>query len=120
MEPEPNQSQDGKKDIAVEKTEEETHALLFLTELENADIDESDEEQESEDQLIGLLKKYDLPVELKTPLSVESLKNAMMNDKKVQKGTLRFIVMEKIGKACVEDSIDLEQVIEVLESVGAH
>ncbi len=75
---------------------------------------------ESEDQLIGLLKKYDLPVDLKIPLSVESLKNAMMNDKKVQKGSLRFIVMEKIGKACVEDSIDLEQVIEVLESVGAH
>ena len=44
----------------------------------------------------------------------------MMNDKKVQKGTLRFIVMEKIGKACVEDSINLEQVIEVLESIGAH
>ena len=42
-------------------------------------------DDESEDQLIGLLKKYHLPFELKTPLSVEILRNAMMNDKKVQK-----------------------------------
>ena len=77
-------------------------------------------DDESEDQLIGLLKKYHLPFELETPLSVESLRNAMMNDKKVQKGNLRFIVMQKIGKALVRDSVDLELVTDVLESVGAH
>ena len=37
---------------------------------------------------------------------MEEIKLAMMNDKKVQKGALRFVVMANIGKSFVEDSVD--------------
>ena len=40
---------------------------------------------ESENQLIELLKSHSLPVELAQPLSMEEIKLAMMNDKKVRK-----------------------------------
>lgn len=75
-------------------------------------------ENESENQLIELLKSYSLPVELAQPLSMEEIKLAMMNDKKVQKGALRFVVMANIGKSFVEDSVDSKLVNEVLKSIG--
>ena len=73
---------------------------------------------ESEDQLLQLLKSYALPVGLFEPLSMAKLKSAMMNDKKVQKGTLRFVVMREIGHSFINDSVELKLVDEVLESIG--
>lgn len=75
---------------------------------------------DSEDQLLGLFKRYNLPVELNQPLGKENLTNAMFNDKKVQKGTLRFVIMKKIGHSFIEDFVDLQMVEDVIESVGAH
>ncbi len=75
-------------------------------------------ENEREDKIIELLESYSLPVELAEPLSMEKIKLAMMNDKKVQKGALRFVVMENIGKSFVEDSVDSKLVNEVLKSIG--
>ena len=43
----------------------------------------------------------------------------MLNDKKVKNGTLRFVVMSKIGKSFVEDSVEVAMVDEVLNSIGA-
>ena len=76
-------------------------------------------ENESIDQLINLLKGYSLPVALSHSLSMEDLKSAMLNDKKVKNGTLRFVVMRKIGKSFVEDSVEVAMVDEVLNSIGA-
>ena len=73
---------------------------------------------ESEEQLLHLLKSYELPVGLFEPLSMAKLKSAMMNDKKVQKGTLRFVVMREIGHSFINDSVELKLVDEVLESIG--
>ena len=77
-------------------------------------------ENESEEGIIELLRKYELPVELTKPLPAKSLLDSMMNDKKVKKGTLRFILMKEIGCSFVDASVDLNLVSETFKTVGAH
>ena len=77
-------------------------------------------ENESEEGIIELLRKYELPVELTKPLPTKSLLDSMMNDKKVKKGTLRFILMKQIGCSFVDASVDLNLVSETFKTVGAH
>lgn len=75
---------------------------------------------ESINDLLTLLTSYDLPIELSEPLLTRKLIDAMMNDKKVNKGTLRFVVMEKMGHSFVDKTVDLNLVAEILETIGAH
>lgn len=77
-------------------------------------------ENESENVLLELLARYNLPIELTSQLSLDRLLSAMMNDKKVHKGALRFVVMDKIGSSHVENSVDIEVVSEILQSIGAR
>ena len=76
--------------------------------------------KESENVLLELLARYNLPIELTSKLSLDRLLSAMMNDKKVHKGALRFVVMDKIGSSNVKDSVDIEVVSEILQSIGAR
>ena len=75
---------------------------------------------DSESQLLTLLKRYNLPTELNQSLPAEGLLESMRSDKKVHKGFLRFIIMKKIGRSFIEESVDLKYITEVLESVGAQ
>ena len=75
---------------------------------------------DSESQLLTLLKRYNLPTELNQSLPVEGLLESMRSDKKVHKGYLRFIIMREIGCSFIEESVDLKYITEVLESVGAQ
>ena len=75
---------------------------------------------DSESQLLTLLKGYNLPTDLKNPLPVEDLLDSMRSDKKVLKGCLRFIIMKEIGRSFIEESVDLKYIKEVLKSIGAR
>jgi 3-dehydroquinate synthase len=67
-------------------------------------------------QLVG---RYSLPVKIAPALKVDHLLNAMQRDKKVQKGTLRFVVLEEIGRAVTIPKVDGALVREILLKFGA-
>lgn len=69
--------------------------------------------------LRSLLKRYDLPVKLRSPLPVESLMAAMMHDKKVRSGQLRLVAMHTIGDAVTVESVDTALIESLWREVGA-
>ena len=73
----------------------------------------------SDGELICLLESFDLPVRLTSPISVDDLISAMDSDKKVDRGILRFVVMEEIGHAVCTEEVNLGLVKDVWTSVGA-
>ncbi len=73
---------------------------------------------DAEENLSKLLKSYSLPTELKSPLDISLLIEAMRADKKVSSGNLRFVVLKEIGDAFVSADIDMDDVTEVWRSVG--
>ena len=57
------------------------------------------------ERTMALLEKYDLPVRLREPLSLDSLMAAARKDKKARAGVLRYVVLERIGKAATCDTV---------------
>ena len=72
-----------------------------------------------EDNLLNLLESYKLPNRLMEPLKLENLKVAMHSDKKVDRGKLRFVIMEEVGDAFCTSEPTMDQVNQVWDSVGA-
>ena len=72
------------------------------------------------DRTIALLEKYDLPVQLRKPLSVNDLVSAVRKDKKSRAGSLRFVALEKIGKAVTVEGIDPALLEELYRGAGAE
>lgn len=56
--------------------------------------------QHDRDQIVELLKNYDLPVVTQTPPTI--VFEAMLKDKKKERNHIHFVLMEGIGKARVE------------------
>ena len=71
------------------------------------------------DAIRNLLLRYGLPVQLRSPLSINNLLEAMQRDKKVKQGHIKFILMHTIGEAITCDGIQLEQTRLLWEGVGA-
>ena len=65
----------------------------------------SESEQQRQKQLISKVK---LPTQLKPDMDLEAIKNALQWDKKVEKGTVRFILPQKIGQATMTNQVPLE------------
>lgn len=61
-----------------------------------------------------------LPVHLREPLDAGSLLEAMQRDKKVRRGRLRFVVLEKIGRAVTRDDVDRALAAEIWRELGAR
>lgn len=66
-----------------------------------------------------LVELYSLPIRLKKPLPMKALIEAMKRDKKVRAGKLRFVAMEKIGKAVTVDDVDIDLVVFLWREFGA-
>jgi 3-dehydroquinate synthase len=66
-----------------------------------------------------LLVKYDLPVALRTPLKLSALENAAKHDKKVRAGTLRYVVMAKLGEAKTQEGVEAALIAKLWKTVGA-
>ncbi len=67
----------------------------------------------------ALLKKYNLPTQLRQPLPLEALMEAMALDKKVSAGTLKFVLMRAIGDAFTSIAVPAESVRAVWQEFGA-
>ena len=65
------------------------------------------------ERLENLLKKYRLPTSL-PDVSVERLVQGMTLDKKVRGKTLRWVLVQGIGKPVIRDDVPLELVRDVL------
>lgn len=66
-----------------------------------------------------VLKKYHLPIVLRTPLPVTDLIEAILHDKKVQSGKVRFVVLKSIGQAVTTATIDPKVIIPLWLKNGA-
>ena len=61
-----------------------------------------------------------LPVRLARPLPVAALVEAMRKDKKVRGGTLRFVVLDRIGEAATRDGVPEALVEKLWRDAGAE
>jgi len=69
---------------------------------------------EVKDRIVRLLQKCNLPVESPTEMSVEQYMHGMSIDKKTINGTIKFVLLEKLGKAMITADYDpdlLEQTL---------
>lgn len=71
------------------------------------------------DNLLGLLRTYDLPIALRESLPVADLMKAMTSDKKVVAGNLRFVLIREIGDSYVVSDVENSEVEGIWKSVGA-
>jgi 3-dehydroquinate synthase len=70
--------------------------------------------REEEGRLTGLLKRAGLPVVMKTPPG--PLRGALTQDKKRKAGRIRFVLLQKLGRAVVEE-VGPEEVIEAADDL---
>ena len=75
--------------------------------------------EDPESMLVDILSSYGLPTALKHSLSISTLMEKMLSDKKVSHGKLRFVMMKEIGDAFVEEISEACKIEEVWASVGA-
>ncbi|MCB1120346.1 MAG: 3-dehydroquinate synthase [Verrucomicrobiae bacterium] len=68
----------------------------------------------------NLVGRYALPVTLNRPLPLDTWLQAMQRDKKVHKGTLKFVAMERLGKAITIPRVDREIIRDLLLKFGAE
>ena len=71
------------------------------------------------DRIATVLAAHDLPTKLHAPLAFALLRDAMLRDKKVRAGGLRFVVLKKIGQAATAADVPAELVEESFKTVGA-
>jgi shikimate kinase/3-dehydroquinate synthase len=63
-----------------------------------------------------LVEQYKLPNKIPDNINSSDIINAMEIDKKVNKGKIRFVLPESIGKVRIQDSVDRELIKEVLKA----
>ncbi|MFW5986358.1 MAG: 3-dehydroquinate synthase [Halanaerobiales bacterium] len=66
------------------------------------------------EELIGL---YDLPLSFQYNEDENDVYNRLFYDKKVKKNRIRWILLEQIGKAFIDEDVDNEMVKEILEGL---
>ena len=71
------------------------------------------------DRIRSLVGRYRLPVRLGKPIAVGKLIEAMLRDKKIRRGQLRFVVLKRLGEAITKGRIDPALVKEILAQYGA-
>lgn len=71
------------------------------------------------ERISRVISAHNLPIRLNEPLSYDLLRDAMLRDKKVRAGGLRFVVMKRIGQAATESDVPPDLVHESFRAVGA-
>lgn len=67
----------------------------------------------------ALVRVYDLPDTLRSPLPADDLLAAMKRDKKVRGGRLRFVALERIGSAVTVDDVEPATIAAIWKRYGA-
>ena len=73
----------------------------------------------SVERVASVLQRYHLPINLRSPLPLDGLLAAMSRDKKVRGGKVRFVVMEKLGRAVTKEDVPTAFVTDAWLHVGA-
>jgi len=68
----------------------------------------------------ALLEKYALPVRLREPLPLENLLAAASKDKKARAGRMRYVALDRIGKAITVENVDPGLVSRLFTEAGAR
>ncbi|MCR5784084.1 MAG: 3-dehydroquinate synthase [Eubacterium sp.] len=68
--------------------------------------------------VIDICKKYDLPTKF-TPKGFNAINiiETMKSDKKMDKGTLKFILLEKVGSAIIDRTVTDEEITEAVKTI---
>ena len=69
-------------------------------------------------RLLTVMKEFDMPVTV-SGLSPENIVLTTRSDKKMDSGTVRFILLEQIGKACVDKTVTEAEMTEGLRHILA-
>ena len=64
------------------------------------------------DQVVELLQKFGLPLHLPQEIPRQQIVDALRRDKKFERGQIRFIVVPKLGRACVSREVTMEDLRE--------
>jgi len=75
--------------------------------------------QEDGQQILKLLKAFELPLILEEKITTETVMEKLVTDKKFEQGAIKFVLLDKLGSAFVSDKIsaeDLKEAIEFLRS----
>ena len=67
------------------------------------------------DKIKSLIKKFNLPTKLPANCEPARILKAMQSDKKNKDTTLRFIILDGIGKAKIVEKIDREKILNSLK-----
>lgn len=67
----------------------------------------------------ALVAAHGLPTRLREPLPIEALFTAMSRDKKARSGSLRFVILKKLGQAVTCDDVPLALAEASFREVGA-
>lgn len=65
--------------------------------------------------LIDLMKTYSLDTE--TEMDVDKVFEATFNDKKMESGQIKFVLLNRIGKAYIDRGVTKEDMVEALKSI---
>ena len=65
----------------------------------------------------NLFRTFDLDNKLRYNIDIESVLKATLNDKKMSSGKIKFILINSIGEAFIDDSVSMEEMREGLKSI---
>lgn len=74
---------------------------------------------DAEERLRAVLERQELPTRLRRPLQSDALMQAMLRDKKVRNGLLRFVIIDQIGRAQTVEGVTAACVQTIWQSAGA-
>ncbi len=69
------------------------------------------------DDVVSLLKQFELPTQLPTAVDREKIAAALAYDKKFVGGGIRFVVTPKIGEAHVSNNVTMEDIREAISAL---
>ena len=69
------------------------------------------------DEIITLLKKFELPTKLPTEIDRGKIVNAIAHDKKFSGGKIRFVVTSKIGRAHISSEVTMDDIRAAIEEL---
>ncbi len=70
-------------------------------------------------EFVSLLKEFHLPVSIEG-LSAKEIIAVSKNDKKMEQGKVKFILLERIGKAYIDQTVTDAEMKQALEEIGAQ
>ncbi len=68
-------------------------------------------------KILSALETYELPTRLESDISTDSVLSALQRDKKFEAGSIRFVLLDKLGSAFVSAELDQNDLAEAIEGL---